>query len=148
MLYINHTVDLIKKVGVGGINREVLSEHLGIAPGSFAHCMGESYSAFMGKVAAHVPLGLFGPKGGSQRMIPALRRRQLLAGAVALSKKHCYWGISAQMVADWAGVSKPNFARLYTIAELRKDVVLWAIENQDQTILAQAKSANDPILKG
>lgn len=142
--YIHQAVSLAKQHGAHNLNRELLCDHLGIPAGSFAHTMGVSYREFMDEVVEHLPLDLV--RSGSVRMLPSLRKRQILAHAIDLSREHMYWGISAQQVADAAGISKANLARLYTLPELRQRVVEWAIEEQDEELLAQARTAKDKLL--
>lgn len=143
--YIKAAVELARTRGVEKLSRDGLSEHLGIPAGSFAHKMGVSYTAFMSQVVDRIPLHEL--RGASCRMPPGLRRRQVLAHAVELSKARAYWTLSAQAVADAAGISRANLARLYTLPELRKAVIQWAIETDDAELIAQARTAKDPLVK-
>lgn len=142
--YIKQALQLADQHGAHNINRELLCKHLRIPAGSFKHTMGISYGEFMDAVVEQLPLDQV--RDGSVRMLPSLRRRQVLAHAIDLSRDHMYWGITAQQVADAAGISKANLARLYTLPALREAVVRWALANEDAELLAQARTVKDKLL--
>ncbi len=142
--YVNKAVALAKREGVHTLSRERLSEHFQIPAGSFAYAMGVSYTEFMNRVAAELPLEQCKLSGA--RMSPELRKKQILANAVECAREHKYWGFSRKQVADRAGISEANVARLFTTAALREAVVRYGIEHNDADILAQARANNDKLL--
>ncbi len=142
--YIKKAVALAKREGVHTLSREALCAHLDIPPGSFAYAMGCSYSEFMDRVIDAMPLDLCMESG--PRMLPKLRRKQIIACAVKLARTHKYWGFSRKQVADLAGTSEANISRLFTTAELREEVVRHGIAVRDPELLAQAKANNDKLL--
>lgn len=143
--YIKKTLELARKIGAHNLTRETLAGHFGISAGSFTYSMGVPYSEFMNQVAKRIPLEELA-HGSRVRMLPSFRKRQVLAHAIALAREHFYFRLTAQQVADAAGISKANLARLYTLPKLREAIVTWAVENDDPVIIAQARTAGDPLI--
>lgn len=139
-------IDLVRDSGLPGLSREAICEKAGIPLGSFSHVAGCSFGEFLRTVAPELPLSTAAI--GRSRIHPELRRRQLLACAIELAKTHGYNRITRKQVAELAGVSEGNVARLYTMPQLREEVLRHAIDHKMLKIVAQGLASCDPICDG
>lgn len=134
---------IIKTEGVMGLSRDRICEIAGIPAGSFAHYAGCSYGEFLAPFITKMPLTTTPPKAG--RINRALRMNHLLGCAVHLAKMHGYGCLTRRTVAELAGVSESNVARLYTVPELRTAVLQHAIKHKILDIVAQGIHNGDPL---
>lgn len=147
-LYIDKAVEYALQNGAPSLTREnVCRDVFGIPEGSFRHTIGMPFRDFIEEVAERLPLDMSIMGGRGARLLPAIRERQLLACAVALSRENMYFRITRSQVAELAGVSGATVANSYSMPELRAAVVKWAIANDDAELIAQARVAKDPLLK-
>lgn len=142
--FLKKAIRLASEEGLHTLNRERLCAALGVSPGSFAHVTGVSYTTFLREVAYRLPLDHM--RGGAARMDSAIRRRQVLAHAIDLARKFGYSRITAEQVADAAGICRANLARVYSMPELRGEVVRHAVNTRDKQLLQQARDNNDPLI--
>lgn len=144
MTYLKKAAEFVREHGPQAISREALCAHLGVPPGSFTYVTGMAYNEFIIALARTMPIST--DPLGQGRIHPELRKRQILACAVELSKEHGYARITRKQVAARAGTSEPNVARLYSMPALREAVIRHALEHRIASIVAQAKAANDPLV--
>lgn len=142
--YVKRVIEHTVKEGLHVTTREQVCAFLGISTGSFKHIMGVPYTDFINRVIDALPLEACTAAG--VRLQPALRRKQVIACAVELSREHKYWGFSRKQVADAAGISETTLCRLITLSKLREEVVRYGIATRDKQLIAQAQAKNDKLL--
>lgn len=146
MNYLEQAQKFATKAGMGQLSRASVCKYLGIETGSFRHHVGMSYTEFVASIAESIPLGTRLPPG-TTRASATLRKKQVLACAVELSKQHGYAKLNRDQLAEKVGTSVGNVARFYTMAELREAVVRYAVEHGVTEIVEQARANGDPLVK-
>lgn len=131
----------------GAHTRGALCAALNIPEGSFAARFEMSFGEFVDSlVDTLAPDELLG--AGAARANQGLRKHQTLAAAIHLSRGdgRSYARITRGEVAAMTCMSASNVARLYSMPDLRADVVRYALAHKDAQILAQARVYGDPLL--
>jgi hypothetical protein len=144
--YIDAVVNMAKEGGGGMLTREKICEALEVAPGSFAHKMGVSYSDFIEELGEALPLDIDMSALVGRRLSPVLRKRQILGCAVKLAEERGYYRVTRKLLAHAAGISEASVAQHFTMPQLREAIVKHAISTKHAAILAQAGSVSDPLL--
>lgn len=79
------------------------------------------------------------------RMKTDARKEDILAAALPLAERHGYTAVTRNAIAKAAQVSGPTLHYHFgTMAQLRRDLMRYAIRENSARVIAQGIVANDP----
>lgn len=82
-----------------------------------------------------------------QRLKPKIRKHSIVQTALRLAVKHGYTNITRRQIAQTSGVSEAAVSYYFgTMAQLRRDILRHAIQQEVLHIIAQALVNNDPYI--
>lgn len=131
--------ELILEKGIANITLAQLSKRSGVPMGSISYHLGTSFTDYV----ASLNVSQVGPI--THGRAPAkFRRHQLLQAAVDIAAAGSYMGLTQKAVAAAAGVHQSTLRHYFqTMGELRNEVMRYACQTGNASIVAQGLAAND-----
>ncbi len=133
-------IDIVSKIGLINLTRQSLCDSVNIADGSFYSIMGVTFTEFAKSLTEYDVYHITDCKRANINV----RKQHILASAIIVAKNKSYNKMTREDVANEAGVSLSLIThRFNTMAQLRCDVMRYAIKNEIVEIIAQGLAYRD-----
>lgn len=136
---------LARRDGLATLTKEKFCKEAGISAGSLHHLTGLHFHEIVTDAFQNVGMGR-NTDNGRARLMPNLRRDQLIRTAVDLARSHGFVNLTRQQVAEAANTSPALVSHYFDgMHGLTFAMMQHAVATENLTVLAQGIAANHPV---